>query len=642
MTCRIRKRPVSFGNPALGTYHGTVFTVEDCQDDYISINKPIIPDTIPTQHMVCMVDVPPEQVPEGILNLARSHRPFLDHVRIVIAQDAASDYIIPTEKPSIPQFPAYSSSGNRSINGEESSFLPSTSGVPPSPSASAMESAASILAADEELESQKQQQQQRDSNTESLSKKKHFLDNMLDADDTSFSSSHPSRTYLVLFELQTEQDAVTFVQELHGQPFTSLDETVTCQVHHVLALQGQDGVSVMSPFFAPLTKSTNGGLEILPSTSSGDSQDEAGASQHHRHHNHHIAEDQNCAVCLEHMVLDTHRWRVDEAANTNTSILTTVCNHTFHLNCLLQWQDSPCPVCRYDHSGLNEALSQCHVCGTTEHNYVCLICGAISCVVVATTSGHRSSTSCGVVDNTNPMGPVASHQSQFATSHALQHYDESLHAYALDTETQHVWDFAGQGYVHRLLQNKGDGKLVEVNDPNNTTSQERSLNPGLSDAQEEQVVHRKLEGFASQYYTLLKSQLEQQRIFYEGRLEEIRREYAFKQKQTTPTQDLISALRQERKQLTQRSQLMQRRHEKVSGDVTFLKSMNESLEANKTVFQRKIVDAQRQRMDAREMVEKYLPALEEKVTSLMLQLEGSNHQEMKCDDVDSKPSISGG
>ena len=651
MTCRIRKRPVSFGNPALGTYHGTVFTVEDyCHDDYISINNPIIPDTIPTHHMVCMVDVPPEQVPEGILNLARSHRPFLDHVRIVIAQDAASDYIIPTEKTSIP---SYSSLGNMIMSGEDSSFLPSTNGVPPSPSASAMESAASILAADEELESQKQQQQQRDSNLGSISKKQHFLD-IMDADDTSFSSSHPSRTYLILFELQTEQDAVNFVQELHGQPFTSLDETVTCQVHHVLALQGQDGVSVMSPFFAPSTKSTSGGLEILPSTSSVDSQDETGASQHPHHCHHHIAEDQNCAVCLEHMVLDTHRRRVDEAANTNNSILTTVCNHTFHLDCLLQWQDSPCPVCRYDHSGLNEALSQCHVCGTTEHNYVCLICGAISCVVVnsaaavATTSGHQSgsdggSTSCsGVVDNANPMGPAASHQSQFATSHALQHYNESLHAYALDTETQHVWDFAGQGYVHRLLQNKGDGKLVEVNDPNNTTSQERSLNPGLSDAQEEQVVHRKLEGFASQYYTLLKSQLEQQRIFYEGRLEEIRREYAFKQKQTTPTQDLISALRQERKQLTQRNQSMQRKHDKVLGDVTFLKSMNESLEANKTPFQQQIADAQRQRMDAQEMVQKYLPALEEKVTSLMLQLEESSHQETTCDDADSKTSAFGG
>ena len=87
---------------------------------------------------------------------------------------------------------------------------------------------------------------------------------------------------------------------------------------------------------------------------------------------------------------------------------------------------------------------------------------------------------------------------------------------------------------------------------------------------------------------------------------------------------------------------MQRKHEKVLGDVSFLKSMNESLEANKTPFQQQIVDAQRQRMDAQEMVQKYLPALEEKVTSLMLQLEESNHQEMKCDDADSKTSAFGG
>ncbi len=47
----------------------------------------------------------------------------------------------------------------------------------------------------------------------------------------------------------------------------------------------------------------------------------------------------------------------------------------------------------------------------------------------------------------------------------MQHYEETLHAYALDTETQHVFDFAGGGYVHRLLQNMEDGKIVEGTDP---------------------------------------------------------------------------------------------------------------------------------------------------------------------------------
>jgi BRCA1-associated protein len=214
-------------------------------------------------------------------------------------------------------------------------------------------------------------------------------------------------------------------------------------------------------------------------------------------------------------------------------------------------------------------------------------------------------------------------QRSFFTSHASQHYDETLHAYALDTETQHVWDFAGQGYVHRLLQNKEDGKLVEVSDPNNTTSQERSLTPGLSDAQEGEVVHRKLEGFASQYYTLLKSQLEQQRTFYEGRLEEVRREFALKAKHATAEKgDFIVALKQEKKQLSNRLVSIKRKTQKVTDDIGFLKNMNESLEANKGPLEQRIKEAQREQVASREMLLMHLPALEEKVTSLMLQLTG--------------------
>jgi BRCA1-associated protein len=201
--------------------------------------------------------------------------------------------------------------------------------------------------------------------------------------------------------------------------------------------------------------------------------------------------------------------------------------------------------------------------------------------------------------------------------------------------------------VHRLLQNKGDGKLVEMNDPNNTTSQERTQNPGLSDAQTLEVVHRKLEGFASQYYTLLKSNLEQQRIFYEGRLEELRREYgtnsntalnASGKPKQTGTQDLISALRQERKQVAQRVVSLKRRHQKVTDDVGFLKSMNESLESNKAPLAQKVIEAQRQRVEARDMIQQSLPALEEKLTMLMTQLEGSVTENQECAPTDCKPA----
>ena len=39
--------------------------------------------------------------------------------------------------------------------------------------------------------------------------------------------------------------------------------------------------------------------------------------------------------------------------------------------------------------------------------------------------------------------------------------------------TNHVWDYAGDNYVHRLAQNKSDGKLVELDDQNTSVNEEK-------------------------------------------------------------------------------------------------------------------------------------------------------------------------
>ena len=524
---RVRPRPVSFGNPALGTYNGVVFLGKEGNE----------------KRLVAMVDVPPEQVPEGILNLCRAHRSFIYHVRILICETERGPPTPPPHQPPVIPSPSFLSTPQPPKNhfNRRSKSIDATQ-FAPSPTVSAMESAASILANEDPLTSQ-------DVMTEQRVRQEYLQEN--------------SRKYLILFELCSEKAANEFVSDLNHQPYTSLEPDQLCSVHHVVGWEGKDGVSLMSPCFASdfvtKTKSSPGST---------------------------VEDFYNCPVCLETMDLKN---TCPSTATTTVPILTTVCNHSFHLACLLQWQDSPCPVCRYDHSGLNEALSQCHVCGTTQRNYVCLICGLVCCGA--------------------PQGPHG---------HAQQHYDETLHAYALDTETQHVWDFCGQGYVHRLLQNDTDGKLVEVNDPN-ATSHARSLEPGLSNAQEENVVHRKLEGFASQYYTLLKSQLEQQRIYYEGRLEEIRRDYNHKR----DSADLISALKQEQSQLSQRFDKLQRRCGTVEEDITFLKNMNESLAADKVPMKLQIQEAQRTREEQRRMLQTTLPPLEQRVAMLMLQLEES-------------------
>lgn len=57
-----------------------------------------------------------------------------------------------------------------------------------------------------------------------------------------------------------------------------------------------------------------------------------------------------CVICMERM---------------ESRVLTTVCNHSFHVECLMKWQDSPCPVCRFHHNNASEA-STCQVNGRAE------------------------------------------------------------------------------------------------------------------------------------------------------------------------------------------------------------------------------------------------------------------------------------
>lgn len=129
-----------------------------------------------------------------------------------------------------------------------------------------------------------------------------------------------------------------------------------------------------------------------------------------------------CPVCLEHLESDPSDYELTEIGGGVP--LTILCGHTFHARCLFRWCDTTCPVCRYQQHP--NQTSCCDLCGQSDGIHICLVCGNIGC--------HE---------------------------HAKQHYEEQQHTYALDMTTQRVWDFAGNGYVHRLLTNQGDGKVVE-------------------------------------------------------------------------------------------------------------------------------------------------------------------------------------
>ncbi|KAJ3517744.1 hypothetical protein NLJ89_g321 [Agrocybe chaxingu] len=134
--------------------------------------------------------------------------------------------------------------------------------------------------------------------------------------------------------------------------------------------------------------------------------------------------------------------------------------------------------------------SSCTQCGSTSNLWICLICGNIGC-------------------------------GRYGQAHAQAHYQSTTHLYALELETQRVWDYAGDGYVHRLIQNKADGKLVEL------PSAASSINPpredgGMGPSQADALTAEKIEAIGIEYSYLLTSQLDSQRAFYEEQTTEMR------------------------------------------------------------------------------------------------------------------------
>jgi BRCA1-associated protein len=99
--------------------------------------------------------------------------------------------------------------------------------------------------------------------------------------------------------------------------------------------------------------------------------------------------------------------------------------------------------------------------------------------------------------------------------------------YSLELETQRVWDYSGDGYVHRLIQSNTDGKLIQLPavNPNPSPHIFRLGLDSLTDAplvtQNDGIVSEKVEMIGIDYANLLNQQLARQQEWFEHQLSKI-------------------------------------------------------------------------------------------------------------------------
>ncbi|RDW81066.1 putative RING and UBP finger domain protein [Aspergillus mulundensis] len=286
--------------------------------------------------------------------------------------------------------------------------------------------------------------------------------------------------YMVLMKFRNGKKAGEWQREWNGKVFNSM-EPETCHVVFVKTVEIQsvdpDVQGSISPKQQVALPTTSAQRPSVSSTSQPSSIGSATLSTKPlAPPTPSLIELPTCPVCLE---------RMDET----TGLLTIICQHVFHCTCLQKWKGSGCPVCRYtqdDFRKTSQSLPfddenvECSVCHSDVNLWVCLICGNVGC-------------------------------GRYDSAHAFAHYSQTSHAFAMDLSTQRVWDYVGDAYVHRIIQSKTDGKLVELPAADNSALDP----PDWTDA----VPREKLENMSVEYTHLLTSQLESQRAYFEGILE---------------------------------------------------------------------------------------------------------------------------
>ncbi|XP_054468287.1 BRCA1-associated protein [Anoplopoma fimbria] len=346
--------------------------------------------------------------------------------------------------------------------------------------------------------------------------------------------------YMVLIKFCSQADADSFYTACNGRQFNSIEDAV-CQMVYVEraeVIKSEEGASL------PVMELTE-----LP----------------------------KCTVCLE---------RMDESVN---GILTTLCNHSFHSQCLQRWDDATCPVCRYCQTPEPVEENKCFECGVQENLWICLICGHIGC-------------------------------GRYVSRHAYKHFEETQHTYAMQLTNHRVWDYAGDNYVHRLVASKTDGKMVQYECEGDTCHAE------------------KIDALQLEYSYLLTSQLESQRIYWENKIVHLEKETAeeinnmkVKFKETLERCDNLERrfgeISKEKQGIEKKCTQLHTRVVKLSQELKEEQEMNRCLRANQTQLQAQLAEEERKGKESGECKDGAISELQEQLRDVMFYLEAQQQIE---------------
>ena len=184
------------------------------------------------------------------------------------------------------------------------------------------------------------------------------------------------------------------------------------------------------------------------------------------------------------------------------------------------------------------SLLTCEKCKNNSSLWCCLICGNIGC-------------------------------GRYQNGHAVEHFKETQHRYSLELESQRIWDYSYDKWVHRLIlgQSNSPINLEEVNNDNNLTPQQFYI---------------KMETIINEYNKVLSSQLEIQRKYYEKEMDSLEEKYSSKNKEIkNKFNELKEKIEEKKKKINSNNKFIKDCNRKINQLEKKYKEIQEKIEFNK-------------------------------------------------------------
>ena len=179
-----------------------------------------------------------------------------------------------------------------------------------------------------------------------------------------------------------------------------------------------------------------------------------------------------------------------------------------------------CKVCNKLSPSIINQLT-CEKCKNNSSLWCCLICGNIGC-------------------------------GRYQNGHAVAHFKETNHRYSLELESQRIWDYSYDKWVHRVIIGQNSTQInldEEENNGSNLTAQQFYI---------------KMESIINEYNKVLSSQLEIQRKYYEKEMDCLEEKYSAKNKEVKNKYNLLKEKIEEKKK-------------KISVNNKFIKDCNKKI-----------------------------------------------------------------